>query len=170
MIAQRSPTLPVVGVASGSLEIERKFLVRGTPWHGAESGVDIRQGYLSRDEANVVRVRVTQSGSQLTIKGKRRGITCAEFEYAIPIQDGGALLELCRGEIIHKTRYALEVNGSHWDVDVFHAANRGLVIAEIELECEDQVFEHPDWLAEEVSGDPRYLNSNLSLHPYARWR
>lgn len=159
-----------MGVASRPLEIERKFLVEGMPWRAAGSGVEILQGYLSRGETGVVRVRVSGSSAELTVKGRTHGISRSEFEYAIPVEDGRAMLELCSGEIIHKTRYTLEALGQRWEIDVFQGSNRGLVVAEIELESEAQVFERPDWLGEEVSSDPRYRNSSLSIDPYRRWR
>jgi adenylate cyclase len=151
------------------VEIERKFLVVGTPWHEAGTCVEIRQGYLSEGDRATVRVRVAGESASLAVKGPTTGIRRAEFEYAIPFEDGLALLELCPGEAVVKTRHHLRVNDSVWEIDVFSGANAGLVVAELELEHEDQFFDRPPWLGEEVSHDPRYRNSNLSRQPFECW-
>jgi CYTH domain-containing protein len=151
------------------LEIERKFRVQGQPWQGAGRGVSLRQGYLARGPRGVVRVRCSDGEAWITIKGKTHGFSRPEFEYAIPRADAEQLLALCEGEIVEKTRYHLEHRGSHWEIDVFHGRNEGLVVAEIELDSESATFARPDWLGREVSGEPRYANSNLSTLPYALW-
>lgn len=150
------------------VEIERKFLVQGEPWQGVP-GVAYRQGYLNRDKARTVRVRIAGEAAFLTIKGQSVGATRAEFEYPIPGDDAKALLALCDGSLIEKTRYLLDHAGTRWELDVFAGDNAGLVVAEVELESEDQVFARPDWLGEEVTQDVRYFNSNLAQHPYSRW-
>ena len=133
------------------------------------SAVAIRQGYLSIGEKSVVRVRVQGDLGFLTIKSRTSGISRAEFEYSIPLRDATALLTLCVAGLITKMRYHVESAGTSWSVDVFDGASQGLVVAEIELESEDEEFERPDWLGEEVSHDHRYSNSNLSVRPYGKW-
>ena len=151
------------------LEIERKFLVAGRPWQGLAEGLVIRQGYLALSESNVVRVRVGGDQAWLTIKGPTQGISRLEFEYEIPLQDANSLLGLCEGAIIEKTRYRIEEEGVLFELDVFGGENAGLVVAEVELEREEEDFFRPAWLGEEVSHDPRYRNSALSLRPYSSW-
>lgn len=151
-----------------AVEIERKFLVIGQPWLQAP-GVWFRQGYLNRDKARTVRVRVAGAAAFLTIKGVSVGATRAEFEYPIPLADAEALLALCEGPLVEKTRYLLDHAGMRWELDVFAGDNAGLVVAEVELLSEDQVFARPDWLGNEVTQDARYFNSNLAQHPYRQW-
>ncbi len=151
-----------------AVEIERKFLVTGTAWQQVP-GVVYRQGYLNRDKARTVRVRVAGDLAFLTIKGVSVGATRAEFEYPIPLADAQALLSLCDGPLIEKTRHVLTHAGTVWEVDVFAGDNAGLVVAEVELASEDQAFVRPDWLGEEVTQDARYFNSNLATHPYRHW-
>jgi adenylate cyclase len=151
------------------VEIERKFLVHGTAWKQSE-GVPYRQGYLNRDKHRTVRVRVAGNDAFLTIKGVSVGATRAEFEYPIPLADAQSLLALCDGPVIDKVRYVLQHAGTTWEVDEFAGDNAGLVVAEVELTHEDQVFDRPDWLGEEVTQDARYFNSSLASHPYGQWR
>lgn len=156
------------------LEIERKFLIVGEGWRQpAERQQRFSQGYLSRDPARTVRVRLsgTSAGEQafLTIKGKTVGATRAEFEYEIPPADAQQLLLLCEGPLIDKIRHLCEHQGKTWEVDEFFGDNAGLIVAEIELASEDEAFERPDWLGHEVSGDARYYNANLALKPYRSW-
>lgn len=150
------------------VEIERKFLVKGQPWRETP-GVPYRQGYLNRDKARTVRVRIAGEAAFLTIKGVSVGATRAEFEYPIPLADAEALLAQCDGPLVEKTRYLLDRAGTRWELDVFAGDNAGLVVAEVELESEDQAFVRPDWLGDEVTQDARYFNSNLAAHPYCRW-
>jgi len=152
-----------------ALEIERKFLVKGTSWRTVH-GVRYSQGYLNRDKGRTVRVRVAGDRAFLTIKGETHGATRAEFEYAIPVADAQALLAMCDGPLVDKVRHEVVHGGLKWEIDEFLGDNTGLVIAEIELKSEDQPFSRPDWLGEEVTGDPRYYNSNLAAHPYREWR
>jgi CYTH domain-containing protein len=105
----------------------------------------------------------------LTIKGMAVGATRPEFEYEIPYQDAKELLNLCEMPLIEKDRYRLEEGGVVWEIDEFLGENRGLIVAEVELESEDQPFTKPDWVGEEVTGDPRYFNSNLIKKPYTKW-
>lgn len=151
-------------------EIERKFLVQGTPWQGLTTGIRYRQGYIHTDPPAAVRIRMAGGKARLTIKAARAGLTRAEFEYAIPPEDAAVLLEdLCQGLIIEKTRYELPVGRHVWEVDVFEGANAGLVLAEIELAAEHESFARPPWLGAEVSGDPRYYNAYLTAHPFTTW-
>ena len=151
-------------------EIERKFLVCGKEWKSRAKGRRIRQGYLSIDPARNVRVRLAGDQAWLTIKGVTTGVSRAEYEYAIPADDAHALLAtLCLQPLIDKTRYTLSEGQQCWEIDEFHGANDGLVIAEIELEHENQDFARPDWLGTEVSDDPRYYNANLLRHPFKDW-
>jgi adenylate cyclase len=149
-------------------EIERKFLVRGEGWRQA-APVRISQGYLNRDADRTVRVRIAGERGYLTIKGRAKNLARPEFEYEIPVTDAEQLLKLCEGPILEKHRHVIEHAGSRWEVDEFHGDNEGLVVAEIELEREDQTFERPAWVHTEVTHDVRYLNSNLSARPYRTW-
>lgn len=149
-------------------EIERKFLVTGSQWREAP-GVRLCQGYLNRDKERTVRVRIAGARAYLTIKGISRGAARLEFEYEIPMADAEQLLMLCDGPVVRKIRYTLEYRGATWEVDEFLEENAGLVVAEIELQAEDQPFERPAWLGREVTHDPRYYNANLAAHPYREW-
>jgi CYTH domain-containing protein len=152
-------------------EIERKFLLRNEDWRGLAPGRFYVQGYLAGSEEGSVRVRIVEDAAVLTIKGVTTGAVCSEFEYEIPLADARQILAtLARKPLIEKTRYAIEYGGFYWDVDEFHGRNQGLVVAEIELECETQPFEKPIWIGEEVTGDPRYYNANPSRAPYDEWQ
>jgi adenylate cyclase len=151
-------------------EIERKFLVAHQAWRESVNTIHVyRQGYLSYDSERTVRVRATEVTGYLTIKGITEGLTRDEFEYEIPLADALALLQLCERPAVEKKRYIVP-NGAHvWEVDVFEGVNEGLVVAEIELGREDEAFDKPNWLGNEVSGDRKYSNSALSLHPFKDW-
>lgn len=150
-------------------EIERKFLVKEGDWRAAE-GVRYRQGYLNSVKERVVRVRTIGDRGYLTVKGLTVGASRLEFEYEIPVRDAEQMLdELCERSLIEKDRYKVQHAGLVWETDEFFGENQGLVVCEVELESEDQEFERPEWLGEEVTGDPRYFNSNLIKHPYTRW-
>ena len=153
-----------------ALEIEMKFLVRGPFKADAFQAVRITQGYLSSAPERTVRVRVKGDKGFLTIKGKGNASGAARFEWEkeIPVEEAKALLELAEPGVIDKTRYLVKnTDGKHiWEVDEFHGANEGLIVAEIELDDENEPFDKPAWLGEEVTGDPRYYNSMLSRHPY----
>ncbi len=151
-------------------EIERKFLVNLKDWIPQGEGTHFKQGYLNSQKERVVRVRIEGSKAKLTIKGVVTGITRSEFEYAIPVEDAAILLDqLCEKPLIDKHRHK-ELHGGHtWEIDVFHAENEGLVIAEVELESEDVQPELPPWAGAEVSSDPRYFNSNLLKNPFSTW-
>ena len=150
-------------------EIERKFLVVDDSWRDGTPGVRISQGYLSQDPDRTVRVRIGGEKAWLTIKGRTHGITRAEFEYAIPVDDARALLELCLPAVIDKTRHEISHGGHLWEVDDFHGENVGLVIAEVELADDAISPELPPWVGAEVSADARYFNSCLAVVPYAKW-
>lgn len=152
------------------VEIERKFLLAGEGWRALGQPVLLRQGYLSSDPARVVRVRVEGDQAYLTIKGKSVGATRGEWEYPVPLADANELLErLCQQPIVEKFRRKIEFAGNVWEVDEFLGVNQGLVIAEIELASEDQPFDQPEWIGEDVTNDPRYYNSSLVRNPYSTW-
>ena len=151
-------------------EIERKFLVAHQAWRESVNTIHVfRQGYLSYDSERTVRVRATEVTGYLTIKGITEGLTRDEFEYEIPLADALALLQLCERPAIEKKRYIVPNDAHVWEVDVFEGVNEGLVVAEIELGSEDEAFDKPNWLGNEVSGDRKYSNSALSLHPFKDW-
>jgi len=151
-------------------EIERKFLVEGESWRDEATGVKYRQGFLSTVPERTVRVRVAGHRGTITIKGKNVGARRAEFEYEIPVDDAEQMLDtLCERPLIEKVRYTLTLGRHTWEVDVFGGDNAGLVVAEIELGSEDEAFDKPQWARDEVTGDPRYFNSNLVAAPYQTW-
>lgn len=150
-------------------EIERKFLVTRDTWRTG-TGKKIRQGYLNNEIDGIVRVRTKGDRAYLTIKGITTGITRLEFEYEIPVEEADQILdELCIKPLIEKIRYEVQVGGFKWEVDEFFGQNSDLIVAEIELENEDQEFTKPDWLGREVSDDFRYHNANLVKNPYSMW-
>jgi adenylate cyclase len=152
------------------VEIERKFLLAGDGWRALGQPVLLRQGYLSSAPERTVRVRIEGEQGTLTIKGKSVGATRAEWEYPIPLADASDLLDrLCEQPIIEKYRRRIALGAHTWEVDEFLGANQGLVVAEIELDAEDQQFDKPDWVGEEVTHDRRYFNSSLIRHPFSLW-
>lgn len=151
-------------------EIERKFLVVGDAWRQGAIGVLYRQGYLCTTPERTVRVRVAGDKGYLTVKGSRTGVSRLEFEYPIPLEDAQAMLDaLCVRPLIEKTRYRIDHGGLVWEVDEFAGENAGLVIAEVELEREDQEVSLPAWVGKEVSADDRYANSSLAERPFSTW-
>jgi CYTH domain-containing protein len=128
------------------------------------------QGYICSDPDRTVRVRVRGDKGFLTIKGQSSedGLSRFEWEKEIPVSEALELMNLCVSGVIDKTRYLVPYGGHTYEVDVFHGANEGLVLAEIELADEQEMFEKPSWLGEEVTGDVRYYNSMLSLHPFSK--
>lgn len=153
------------------VEIERKFLVDGEAWRTLGAATLLRQGYLSADPARTVRVRIDGERAFLTIKGKSVGASRGEWEYPIPVAEAAQLLDgLCQQPLVEKVRRRIAVGPHTWEVDEFLGANAGLVVAEIELASEDEVFDKPDWIGREVTGDTRYFNSNLIRHPYSQWK
>ena len=152
-------------------EIERKFLVRPRNWSQLGPWAVIRQGYLSTDNERTVRVRTYGDRGYITIKGITSGISRKEYEYEIPVADADELLDnLCRRPLVEKTRYRIPFGGHIFEVDEFTGDNRGLTVAEVELKTAGEPVELPDWIEREVSGDPRYFNSNLAQHPFTTWQ
>lgn len=154
------------------VEIERKFLVAGDFKPKAESSSRIVQGYICSQPGKSVRVRIRGDKGYLTIKGAsdEKGMSRYEFEREIPLEDAEQLLSLCEPGVIDKVRYLLKQGKHTWEVDEFHGANEGLLMAEIELSSEDEELEIPEWLGKEVTGDRRYYNSMLTKHPYSEWK
>lgn len=154
-------------------EIERKFLVVGDAWRAvAGVGELYEQGYISSGPEKIT-VRVRRAGDRgfLTLKGPTEGISRSEMEYEIPAEEADFMLRnFCGNRIVSKTRYLLEINGLTWEVDEFSGKNSGLILAEIELETEDQPFEKPSWMSKEVSFDPRYFNAALARNPFSDWK
>lgn len=154
------------------IEIERKFLVTSTDFI-AESHTkhEIAQGYLNSNPERTVRVRAKDNKGFLTIKGKSNatGLSRFEWEREIEYEEAKQLLLLCENGIIEKTRYLIHVGTHMYEVDVFYGVNDGLIIAEIELNSEDETFEKPNWLGKEVSNDDRYYNAYLSNSPFSTW-
>ncbi len=154
-------------------EIERKFLINALP--EGMSGTTMRQGYLQPEKERAVRVRtVEKDGSKkgvLTIKGmgSASGMSRYEFETEIPVTDADHILSLCYQPLIEKTRYKYDHGGLVWEVDEFHGVNDGLVVAEVELESEEQTFDKPDFIGEEVTGQTKYYNMMLLKNPYTTW-
>ncbi|MGJ8665247.1 MAG: CYTH domain-containing protein [Patiriisocius sp.] len=154
-------------------EIERKFLVKDEKYK-AESISEKRivQGFLNTHKERTVRVRIKGSKGFLTIKGKSNeaGTTRFEWEKEILVAEADSLLALCEEGIIEKTRYEVKVGEHVYEVDEFFGNNQGLTIAEIELNNENESFKKPDWLGEEVTGDVKYYNSQLSINPFKNWK
>ena len=151
------------------VEIERKFKVANT-FRPTGIGIEMAQGYLSRDPNRTVRIRTAGIQGFLTIKGKTEGARRLEYEYEIPLAEAQELLALCNEPLVEKTRYVENYAAHVWEVDVFHGANAGLVVAEIELTSETEEFALPPWIDEEVTGLKRYYNAALIAHPYREWR
>jgi CYTH domain-containing protein len=151
-------------------EIERKFLVKDNAWRSLAAGIEYRLGYLNSAKERTVRVRTIADKGLLTVKGITTGASRAEYEYEIPAADAEAMLnDLCEKPLIEKCRYKINFGGFVWEVDEFFGENQGLIVAEVELESEDQKLEKPGWIGEEVTGDPKYFNSNLINNPYLKW-
>lgn len=154
-----------------ALEIERKFLVKGDSWRKLASGTPYRQGYLSHRKECTVRVRIAGRRGYLTIKGENNGTARREYEYEIPLFEAREMLDkICQRPLIEKTRYKIQHANLTWEVDEFAGDNAGLILAEVELSDENQKIELPEWIGEEVTGDPKYFNANLARHPYSRWK
>lgn len=154
-----------------ALEIERKFLVNSAVWVETTrpEGTLYRQGYLHSDIDKTVRVRIAGVKAFLTIKGKTTGASRAEFEYEIPVQDATELLDSLANAELSKIRYIIDFQGKTWEIDEFKGENAPLLLAEIELQSEDETFELPPWIAEEVTHDERYFNAYLAKKPYSLW-
>lgn len=152
-----------------AFEIERKFLVDTNKWTPVDQGTKIIQAYLGLDPSPTVRIRIAGDKAFITIKGRSINISRPEFEYEIPVEDALEMMKLAITEPLEKTRYKIWYEGFIWEVDIFSGKNKGLVMAEIELESEHQEFPRPDWILQEVSDDERFYNSSLSRHPFQKW-
>jgi len=152
-------------------EVERKFLVRGAFADQVTRSTRIVQGYLSSVPERTVRVRIKGDRGYLTIKGigSASGASRFEWEQEISISEAEHLLAICEPGVIDKVRHLVPAGPHTFEVDEFHGANAGLIVAEVELTGEDDAFLRPEWLGEEVTGDPRYYNSMLMKQPYTTW-
>ena len=153
------------------IEIERKYLVNKEKWNKITKTDKqfIRQGYLLIDPHKTIRVRLTDTHGFITIKGITQGATRAEFEYKIPKQDALQLLDMFAKADVIKIRYKVEFKNKIWEVDEFLGDNLGLIVAEIELTNENEQYELPDWVEQDVTEEGKYYNSNLSVNPYKNW-
>lgn len=155
------------------IEIERKFLVDHDAWDALSkpAGVQYKQGYILSDETRTVRVRVTEHHGYITLKGPSgvNRMSRAEYEYEIPIAEAEQILAGFTTNGTQKIRYRIPAGNFTWEVDVFSGDNNGLIVAEIELTSEEDEFEIPAWITEEVTADGRYANSSLAIHPFKHW-
>ncbi|EAR02947.1 CYTH domain-containing protein [Maribacter sp. HTCC2170] len=154
------------------IEIERKFLVKSDEFKNeATSKRRIVQGFLNTHPERTVRVRINEDIGYLTIKGKsnEEGTSRFEWEKEIDLQEAEALLGLCEKSVINKMRYEIPAGKYIFEVDEFFDDNKGLIVAEIELQNENDEFDRPDWLGEEVTGQVKYYNSLLSKAPFKKW-
>lgn len=151
-------------------EIEKKFLVKREMIKSVTKGIFLRQGYISIDKKRTVRVRIAENKAYITVKGISTGAVRDEYEYEIPVRDANEILDkICITPIIEKKRVKLEINELTWEIDSFYGDNEGLIIAEVELKDEEQTITKPDWAGKDVTGDPKYFNSNLVKNPYKNW-
>lgn len=155
-----------------AIEIEHKFLLANDNWREHISrSVRYRQGYLSSLPTSSIRVRTGNDRAWLNIKTATIGTHRHEYEYEIPPADANEILDsLCKKPLIEKVRYFVTDNGNLWEIDEFEGENQGLIVAEIELDETGQTFSKPPWIGLEVTGDLRYYNNNLAIHPYSEWR
>ena len=151
------------------VEIERKFLVNKKLLPEAGDQKVLKQGYLNDDTERLVRIRTSDQSAFLTIKGRGTGISRPEYEYEIPINDANELMELAIYPPISKIRKLVYREGKKWEIDIFFGANEGLILAEIELDSEDEYVNLPEWIEKEVTGDKRYFNYELSKNPFCEW-
>lgn len=146
-------------------EIERKYLIKDSSFKElAISKIRIIQGYISRIPERTVRIRIADDIGYITVKGLSQGMVRQEFEYQIPVEDARELIGLCETGVIDKTRYIVDYDGQRWEIDEFNNLSNPLVVAEIELQSEDEIFSLPDFIGEEVTGNPIYYNSNLCMN------
>ncbi len=156
-----------------SIEIERKYLIKNNNWkENVKEAQHITQGYIKSDEATVrIRCYKDDRSAEITVKGKRDGISRLEYEYDIPYTDACEMQEkLCQARLVEKTRHLIEYAGMLWELDEFHGDNQGLLVAEIELSDENQHYELPDWVGKDISYESRYRNSRLCISPYKDWK
>ncbi len=152
------------------IEIERKFLIKNEEWKNAiDEKIELKQGYLNSIPERTVRVRIKGDKGYLTIKGKSKGASRAEYEYEIPLIDARELIGLCEKPVIEKIRFIVKENNKIWEIDVFDGENKGLIVAEVELENENDAIQLPNWIGKEVTQEPKYYNSNLVKHPFCKW-
>ena len=154
------------------IEIERKFLVTSLDFIAESSEQHaIAQGYLNSDPERTVRIRIKGEKGYITIKGSgnETGTSRMEWEKEISLEEAKSLLKLCEKGVIEKTRYEVKSGIHIIEIDVFHGENEGLIMAEVELEDENEAILKPNWLGKEVTGDTRYYNSYISLHPFNMW-
>ena len=153
-----------------AIEIEKKFLVKTIPENDIQYSHHIKQGYIVSDKDKVIRARQKGDDYFITIKGNKVGITRFEFEYPIPKSDAQELFKhFCGKGLIEKTRHYVEHESHTWEIDVFHGDNEGLVVAEIELESENQDFTLPSWVGSEVTYQEKYYNMNLINDSFNKW-
>ena len=153
-----------------AIEIEKKFLIKRIPTDQIIRSESIKQGYIVSDKKKVIRVREKGDDYYITIKGNKIGISRFEFEYKIPRSDAIELFEnFCEIGLIEKTRHYVQYCGHIWEIDEFHAENQGLIVAEIELNSEDEEFNIPSWVSDEVTSESKYYNMNLTIEPYKNW-
>lgn len=152
-------------------EIEHKYLIKPELWKNInpEKSTDIRQGYLLTDPEKTIRVRTKGNKGYLTIKGKPTGASRLEYEYEIPLADANDLINKFCSNVIEKIRHIVVHDTQTWEVDEFKGLNEGLIVAEIELTSEGENYSLPDWVDKNVTDDPRYANSNLSIKPFTSW-
>lgn len=152
------------------IEIERKFLIDTSKLPQLKQGLPVKQSYIQAAGHTVVRARLSGDKAWLAVKGGNTNLSRLEFEYEIPVEDAAEMInQLCSGPAIEKTRYLLQHGKHTWEIDIFEGENMGLTIAEVELASEDEQVEIPDWVTTEVTGEPRYYNSNLLHAPYNSW-
>lgn len=153
-------------------EIERKFLINGEFKSESYSSSRIIQGYICSIPGRTVRVRIRDEKGFLTIKGatNKSGMSRYEWEKEIPLEEARELMQLCQEGVIDKIRYLVKSGKHIWEIDEFYGDNEGLLMAEIELEEENEPFDKPSFIGEEVTGDPRFYNSHLMKFPFKKWR
>ena len=152
-------------------EIERKFLLTSDAWRSEVDGsCRYVQGYLGSSEKVSIRIRTSGEKAFLNFKSATLGISRSEYEYEIPLADADEMLaSFSDGPLIEKVRYFVQRGHHTWEIDLFEGDNAGLVVAEIELQHENEPFEKPAWIGEEVSDDPRYYNVSLVTYPFCEW-
>jgi len=153
------------------IEIERKFLLKNQDWREKVSyAYRIRQGYFGEVGKASIRIRIQDKKANINIKSATLSMTRQEYEYEIPLNEAEEMLnQLCKQPQVDKTRFIVEQPPHRWEIDEFYGENEGLLVAEIELNDEAEVFEKPAWIGEEVTEDPRFYNVNLIKHPYKDW-
>lgn len=153
------------------IEIEHKYLVKPELWKQVtpDKIVAIKQAYLSRDPEKTIRIRVAGEKGFITIKGRSVGASRPEYEYEIPLQEAEDLITKFCNNLIEKTRHYVLHKNKTWEVDVFEGLNAGLIVAEIELNAEDEIYLKPGWIDRDVTTDKKYANSNLTISPFTTW-